>query len=313
MAQETTPVEKMPSWRQRLQADLLLFAVAMIWGSAFVVQRIAALEVGVFWFTGMRFLAGAMVLLPLRYLKAWQPGPLSGVRRGNFAGVAAAGALLWGGGALQQAGLQYTTAGNAGFITGLYVVLIPLIQRFFLRHALRRTIWPAVGLAASGLFLLSTGGQLRLNPGDALELAGAVLWALHVILVSRLVRQINVLSFSIGQYVVCGLLGLSSGLIWEPGGWGALWENAWVVLYAGCLSVGVGYTLQAVGQRISPPADAAILLSLEAVFAVIFEWLILGVILLPVQFLGCAVMLAGMLLAQADAFRAGRQHEVGSY
>lgn len=309
MADKAISALEFPTWRQRLQADLLLFGVAVVWGSAFVVQRIAALEVGVFWFTGMRFLAGALVLLPLKRLRLWQQPAAGRLTPRSLTGVLAAGALLWGGGALQQAGLQYTTAGNAGFITGLYVVLIPLIQRFLLRQSLRRTIWPAVGLAAGGLFLLSTGGQLRLNPGDALELAGAVLWALHVILVSRLVRQISVIQFSIGQYVTCGLLGVLSGLLFEPGGWVALWQNAWVVLYAGCLSVGLGYTLQAAGQRISPPADAAILLSLEAVFAVIFEWLILGVMLLPVQLIGCGVMLAGMLLAQAEAFRAGQRHK----
>lgn len=296
-----------PRFSQRLRADLLLFGVAVIWGSAFVVQRIAAVQVGVFWFTGMRFLAGAAVLLPLAWLPAFQRPGLSGLSRRTLPWVIAAGALLWGGGALQQAGLQTTTAGNAGFITGLYVVFIPLIQSLLFRLRLRRVIWLAAGLAALGLFFLSTGGALRLNPGDALELAGAVLWALHVILVSHLVRRLNVILFSIGQYTACGLLGLASGWLLEPGGWLALQRNAWVVLYAGCLSVGVGYTLQAVGQRVSPPADAAILLSLEAVFAVFFEWLILGVGLRPVQLLGCAIILAGMLLAQAEAFRSGQQ------
>jgi drug/metabolite transporter (DMT)-like permease len=201
--------------------------------------------------------------------------------------------------ALQQAGLQYTTAGNAGFITGLYVVLIPIFLALFWRQRLRRTIWLAALLAVTGLYLLSTGGELRLNRGDLLELAGAVLWALHVIFTGRLVQRLDVLHFAVGQYLACGLASLALGLVFEAKALPALVEYSWAIAYAGLISVGLGYTLQAVGQRIAPPADAAIILSLEAVFAALAGWIFLGELLTPPQLLGCGIMLAGMLLAQA--------------
>lgn len=303
--------------RRRVRADLVLLSVSLIWGSAFVVQRIAALEVGVFLFNGFRFLLAALVLLPVARIDALRQPGLPGLKRGNLGGVVLVGLALFCGTAFQQAGLQFTTAGNAGFITGLYVVLIPLFMALAWRCAGRRaeseeqtarseantaavqkTVWAAALLAALGLFLLSTGGEMRLNPGDALVLVSAVFWALHVILIGRLVGQVDVLPLAIGQYAVCGAANLLVGLGLEADGFAALAREWWVVAYTAVISVGLGYTLQAVGQRVAPPHDAAIILSGEAVFAALFGWLFLGEALAPLQLLGCAVMLAGMLLAQ---------------
>jgi drug/metabolite transporter (DMT)-like permease len=225
---------------------------------------------------------------------------MAGLSRRSLPGVILVGLLLFTGAALQQAGLKYTTAGNAGFITGLYVVIIPLFLALFWRQRLRWITWLGASLAVIGLFLLSTGGQLNLNRGDALELAGAVFWALHVIFTGRLVQRLDVLHFAVGQYLVCGLVSLAFGFIFEAQTLSALANYGWAIAYAGLISVGLGYTLQAVGQRVAPPADAAIILSLEAVFAALAGWIFLGEILGPVQLLGCAVMLAGMLLAQSD-------------
>jgi drug/metabolite transporter (DMT)-like permease len=285
--------------RQRLQADLALLAVAAIWGSAFVVQRLAAIEVGVFLFNGLRFLLAALALAPLAATRVLTGPKMPGLSRRSLPGVILVGLLMAAAAALQQAGLQYTTAGNAGFITGLYVVLIPIFLALFWRQRLRRTIWLAALLAVTGLYLLSTGGELRLNRGDLLELAGAVLWALHVIFTGRLVQRLDVLHFAVGQYLVCGLASLALGLVFEAKALPALVEYSWAIAYAGLISVGLGYTLQAVGQRIAPPADAAIILSLEAVFAALAGWIFLGELLTPPQLLGCGIMLAGMLLAQA--------------
>jgi drug/metabolite transporter (DMT)-like permease len=279
---------------QRLRADLTLLFVSIIWGSAFVVQRLAVMDVGVFIFNGLRFLIGALVLLPL----AWRLGAPQWSRTARW-GIVLAGGLIWGGAALQQAGLRYTTAGNAGFITGLYVVFIPLILALSGRKRPTLIVWVACGLAAVGLFLLSTGGQMRVNPGDALELAGAVFWALHVITVGWLVQKIPVLWLAIGQYLVCAAFSLLSSLLFEPVSSAGLAQGWWTILYTGVLSVGVGYTLQAKGQELAPPADAAIILSSEAIFAALSGWVFLGELLAPLQLLGCAVMLAGMLLAQA--------------
>ena len=293
-----------PAHLRRLQADLILLLVAIVWGSAFVAQRVAADQMGVFLFNGLRFLMGALILLPLRLPFAWRretraekPAALSA---GDQVRILLVGGLLFAAAAFQQFGLRFTTAGNAGFITGLYVVLVPLFLAFGWRYWPRPLIWPASLLAAAGLFLLSTGGRLVLNPGDGLELAGAVLWALHVIFIGRLVQRVDILRLAIGQYLVCGLLSLAAGLLLEGVNWPGLINAWWTVAYTGMFSIGLGYTLQAVGQRVAPAADAAILLSMEAVFAALFGWFLLGEQLAAPQLLGCGLMLAGMLLAQTQ-------------
>lgn len=283
----------------RLKADLALLAVAVIWGSAFVAQRLAAVEAGIYLFNGLRFLLAGLALAPLAASRLLTGPDMPGLSRKNMPGVILVGLLLVGGAALQQAGLKYTTAGNAGFITGLYVVIIPLLLALFWRQRLRWISWLGAIMAVIGLFLLSTGGQLRLNRGDALELAGAVFWALHVIFTGRLVQRLDVLHFAVGQYLVCGLVSLAIGLAFEAHTFPRLAEVGWAIAYTGLISVGLGYTLQAVGQRVAPPADAAIILSLEAVFAALAGWIFLSETLGGLQLLGCGIMLLGMLLAQS--------------
>ena len=320
--------------RARLQADLTLLLVAAIWGSAFAAQRVAALHMGAFLFNGLRFLLGALVLLPW----AWRsPGrarhlklddlpestadlrlPKPSATDLRLPGIALAGLLLFGAISFQQVGLRHTTASNAGFITGLYVIFIPLILALPRAggRVPRPAVWVAAGMAAAGLFLLSTGGTLRLAEGDALELACAVLFAFHVIWIGRLVQRVDALHVALGQDLVCGLLSvamharpaavavgarstsLGVGLAFEVGGLPTSPEAWWAVVYTGVFSTAIGYTLQAVGQRVAPAADAAIILSLEAVFAAAFGWMLLGEHLSAVQLAGCGLMLAGMLLAQ---------------
>lgn len=297
--------------RQRIRADLMLLSVSVIWGSAFVAQRVVAASTSVFLFNGFRFLLGALILLPFAWWgtrrnsaktprKTWSALVSS---RTALGGIIIAGLLIAGGATLQQAGLRFTTAGNAGFITGLYVVLIPIIQALILRQPIQPAIWLAAILAAIGLFLLSTGGQFRINLGDALELAGAAFWAIHMIWIGRMVARVPLLHLAIGQYLVCGLLSVLLGLILEAGVLPGLQDAGWAILYTGILSVGLGYTLQAAGQRVAPPSDAAIILSSEAIFAALFGWWLLNEQLSAIQLFGCGVMLSGMLLAQADSLR----------
>jgi len=297
-------IEPGPDRKKRLAADSALALVAVIWGSAFVVQRIASAEVGTFLFNGARFILGALVLIPVSRLGFASLGRDRKPSRIEALGIVLAGIILLGGAAFQQAGLRYTTAGNAGFITGLYVVFIPLILAVVFRQTPRPAIWLGAIMAATGLFLLSTGGSLTFNPGDLLELIGALFWASHVILIGRLVSRVNVMRVVIGQYLVCGLLSLAVGLAITGESLPILWESRWAVAYTGILSVGVGYTLQAAAQREAPPADAAIILSMEAVFAALFGWLFLDERLSFIQLAGCAIMLTGMLLAQVDALQA---------
>jgi len=207
--------------------------------------------------------------------------------------------LLYAAYSFQTFGLQYTSAGNAGFITGLYVVLIPLYLALVLRRPPRRLVWLAAGLASLGLFLLSTGGSLALAPGDAYELAGAAMWASHVLLIGWLVGRANVYPLAVFQYLTCAALSLGVGWWLEPYQFQELSGLWWAVLYTGVFSIGLGYTLQAVGQKVAPPADAAIILSCEAAFAALSGWILLDERLNAIQLAGCGLMLLGMILAQA--------------
>jgi drug/metabolite transporter (DMT)-like permease len=283
--------------RERLKADLLLILTAGVWGAAFVAQRTAAQNTSVFLFNGLRFLLGALVLLPL----AWRNGSLTSPvikRRQALIGILVAGLLIFTAATFQQMGLRYTTAGNAGFISGLYVVFIPVILAIGGRQRQRPAIWIAVLLATTGLFLLSTGGRLQLTLGDSLELVGSLVFAFHMIWIGQQVQRIPVLPLAIGQYLFTGLLSLGIGVFIEPGAALDL-SDAWLsIFYTGIFSIGMGYTLQAIGQRIAPPTDAAILLSMEAPFAALSGWLILDERLSAIQMLGCGLMLTAMLLAQ---------------
>lgn len=285
----------LPNRSERLRADLILLLVAVIWGSAFVAQRVAAQQMGVNYFNGLRFLVAALFLLApaWRSIRKWALSPDKAI-----AGVVLAGLFLFGGTTLQQWGLRYTSAGNAGFITGLYVVFIPLILSLGWRQTLPRSVWLAAICSAAGLFLLSTGGSLTINPGDVLVLAGAVLWACHVILIGRLVRQIEVLPLAVGQYLVTGILSLLVSLLIEESSTRILGSAWWTIAYTGVLSVAFGYTLQVVGQKVAPPTDAAIILSGEAVFAALSGWVLLDERLGTLQLTGCALILTGILIAQ---------------
>lgn len=280
----------------RLKADLTLLLVALVWGSAFAAQRIIGEMGNVFLFNGLRFLLGALLLWP--FLRG-KPG----LDRSGWKWVFVAGAVLFVASALQQAGLVYTTAGNAGFITSLYVVLVPIVLFFGWKE---RPFWTqivAVFLAIGGGYLLSTGGEFHIQPGDLLELAGALFWAFHVVVLGKFASRYDALRFSAGQFLVSGMLNLGVGAFTETIPMAQIWLFVGALLYTAIFSVGVGYTLQVWAQRHTPPTDAAILLSLEAVFAVIFGWLVLGEVLSPIQALGCGLIFVAVLLAQIQIGR----------
>jgi drug/metabolite transporter (DMT)-like permease len=273
----------------RLKADLTLLFVSMLWGSAFVFQRIVGEQGGVYYFNGMRFLLGALILLP--FIRKRKPVP-----RGQWLWMSIAGAILFIASALQQAGMQYTTAGNAGFITSLSVVIVPFVLLIGWRERPRRLAVVAVIMGGVGAYLLSTGGSFKVQKGDALELAGAFFWALHLVLLGKFALRFESIPFAAGQFVLAGLLNLFAGLILEK----PLINGAVVgaVVYTAVFSVGIGYTLQVWGQRFTPPTDAALILSLEAVFAVLSAWLFLSETLALIQIIGCVLILGGVLLTQ---------------
>ncbi|MBA7671299.1 hypothetical protein ES703_79455 [subsurface metagenome] len=283
------------------RADFLLMVAAIIWGSAFVAQRVGMSHVGPLTFNGIRFALGAMVLLPL--IRRRDPEPEVAGRPAQHGmvwltvgGGALAGLVLFIAATLQQVGLVYTTAGKAGFITGLYVIIVPLLGLLW-GYRPGWGGWLGAGLATVGLYLLSVTGTFTFAPGDLWELFGALFWAIHVLLLSWLSPRMDGIRLACAQYVICALLSLIvagfTEAITRDGLHGALIP----ILYGGILSVGVAYTLQVVAQRDAPPTHAAIILSLEAVFAALAGWLILDEMLSLRGLIGCVLMFSGMLTA----------------
>lgn len=283
--------------RQVAKSDGVLLIAAVIWGIAFVAQRVGMDFVGPFTFNGIRFALGCLVLVPF-ILKnnSSQEGGGPGFRTIGWGG-AAAGAALFAGASLQQVGLVYTTAGNAGFITGLYVVIVPILGLFFGQRTDAGTWWGAF-LAASGLYLLSITEGFHLAFGDLLELLGAFVWAGHVLIIGWLSPRFSAVKLAFFQFAACSALSLVTAAVFEPISMTAIHRAGIPILYGGLLSVGVAYTLQVVGQKQAHPAHAAILLSLEAVFAAIGGRLLLEETMTPRGLVGCGLMMLGMLLTQ---------------
>lgn len=279
------------------RADLLLLLVALIWGFGFVAQRAGMEHIGPYTFNGIRFLLGGLCLVPLVLRRSRPPLPSLKERIPLAWAGLLAGSFLFVAATLQQVGLQYTTAGKAGFITGLYVVLVPMIGLFF-RQQTTAGAWIGATAATVGLYLLSVTGDFRIEFGDLLELIGALFWAGHVLILSWLSPRTSPVRLALVQFMVCGVFSLCVGLALEPIVPQALVAAAIPILYGGVCSVGAGYTLQVVVQRKAHPSHAAILLSLESPFAALGGWLLLGEILSGRALVGCSLMLAGMLLSQ---------------
>ncbi len=281
-----------------LKSDILLLLTSIIWGFAFVAQRVGMNYVGPFVFNGVRFALGSLSLIPLLLITRKRGNsppntpPKTVILGGSLAGLA-----LFIGASLQQIGIIYTTAGKAGFITGLYVVIVPILG-MFLKQRTGIGTWIGAILAAIGLYFLSITGKFTITFGDLLELIGAFFWAGHVHLIGWFSPKIKPIKLAFFQFVACSVLSLLTAIFVEVITPQSLLEAGIPILYGGILSVGVAYTLQVVAQRDAHPAHVAILLSLEAVFAVIGGWIILGETLSLRGLLGCALMLAGMLVSQ---------------
>jgi drug/metabolite transporter (DMT)-like permease len=286
-------------------ADGLLLLAAAIWGFAFVAQRVGMEHVGPFGFTGVRFALGCLVLTPL-LLRRDPPPRLGGpAAPGSLSGGIVAGLVLFAGASFQQVALVYTTAGNAGFITGLYVVLVPLLG-VAVGQRTHSGAWIGAGLAAVGLYLLSVADGLTIAAGDLLALIGTVFWAVHVHLIGWLSPRRDPIALAFVQNATCSGLSLAVSAVLEQNSLAAYGAAALPILYGGVLSVGVAYTLQVVAQRRAKPTHAAIILSLEAVFAALGGRIFLGEVVSSRGLGGCGLMFAGMLLSQLWRPREGR-------
>lgn len=286
-------------------ADLLLLIIAAIWGFAFVAQRMGMDHIGPFAFNAIRFALGAISLVPLIIWRnrkkpaGKQTGEAS--RKALLTGGVLAGGLLFLAASLQQVGIVHTTAGNAGFITGLYMVFVPVLGLTLGQRTAKGTIF-GIALAAIGLCLLSVTDKFTMAWGDLLVLLAAFFFAGHILTISRYSPRTDPMKLAFLQFTFCSLLSMAVAIMVESitleGISGALIP----ILYGGLASVGVAYTLQVFAQKRAHPSHASIIMGLEAVFAVFGGWLFLSEVLSLRGFLGCTLMLAGMLASQLSLF-----------
>ena len=280
-------------------ANSLLLITAVIWGLGFVAQVLGMNYLSPFAFIGARFLLGAASLMPLVvffYYRNWLP---QSSLRTVLIGSLVLGVILFAAGSLQQVGIVYSNASNAGFITGLYMVLVPLIGLAF-RHRPGLNAWLGAVLALVGLFLLSVKADFSMGYGDTLLLIGAVGWALHILAIDHFASRAAPLLLALGQFIVCGVLAVGVSVVWETTTWDQMRAATNVLIYAGVITVGVAYTLQVIAQERADPTHAAIILSLEAVFGAIGGYLFLQEQLTSRELWGCTLMLAGMLVSQVS-------------
>jgi len=294
----------------RLKANLILLLAALIWGLAFVAQKIGAKYLGAFTFNGIRFALGSLSLIPLILFQTKKKQKLAEKNQptANFLipGIII-GLILFSAASLQQIGLATTTTGKAAFITGLYLVLVPFFG-IFLKHSIKLNMWVGAVLATIGLYILSVNEQFSIAHGDLLELIGAVLWAFHILTIDYFSKKVDPLKLSCIQFTTCSVLSLMVAIIFEKITLNALWQALIPILYGGIFSVGIAFTLQVIGQKYAKPSDAAIILSMEAIFASLGGLIILHENLGLQGYLGCALMLLGMLLSQLEVSPEKNQH-----
>ena len=287
-----------------LPGEALLLMTAIVWGTGFVAQRKAMEGMQPFTFIALRFFLGCLVLLPALIFKnaGWQSTTektldWKGLLRGMVLASVLPGLFLFAGTSMQQLGIMTTSASKAGFLTALYLVLVPVFGLFLGKRA-NLWVWIGVALALLGVWFLSVNLQLSIQKGDILILIGAMFWALQILALDHFTPKLDALELAFGQFLTAAVLGLVASLIVEsgpmvsnPSAWGPL-------LYSGIVAVGIGFTLQVFGQSKVDPALASLIMSLEAVFALLGGMLFLGERLSGREWLGSAVMLAAVILVQ---------------
>jgi drug/metabolite transporter (DMT)-like permease len=271
---------------------------AGIWGGAFVAQKAGMKHIGPFAFNGIRFALGALCLIPVFLFKKRKIGnTVNKKKHPTFSGGLFLGFVLFAAASFQQVGIVKSTAGNAGFITSLYIILVPFLG-IFIKHKIPKEVWAGSVLAIIGLYFLSVNNQFQMSPGDGLILISAFFWAAHIILIGYYAPKTDIPLLSIIQFSVSSLLNLIAAGIFETIQVEMIINALYPILYGGIMSIGVAYTLQAVGQKNIEPPKAAIILSLESVFALIGGIVLLNEILNLRKAFGALTMLTGLIISQ---------------
>ncbi len=280
----------------------MLILTAFIWGTAFVAQSVGMDYLGPFTFNGVRSLIGGVALIPCIWLlqklnDKSEPVTEERNRKDLLIGGISCGVLLFAASSLQQVGIQYTTAGKAGFITAFYIVFVPVLG-IFLGKKTGWKVWTAVILALAGLYFLCITEKFTIGKGDIFLFACALVFSLHILVIDYFSPKVEGVKMSCVQFLVCGIISLPFMFLLETPRMGAIVDAAWPLLYAGVLSCGVAYTLQIIGQKNVNPAIASLILSLESCFSVLAGWVILGEKLSVRESIGCILMFAAIILAQ---------------
>ncbi len=271
----------------------IIFIPPVVWGLSFVVQRNATSIIEPFGFNAARYLVAALVVIP--FFRLGQSDTNVSLLKKIYFGTLT-GILLYGGSAFQQIGLELTTAGKSAFITGLYVIWIPCLARL-LGQKIEKSVWLGGCIALVGLYLLSGLESGDLNRGDVMTFLGSICWAGHVLMVERCAKSLNSYKFCALQFIACSILSFFTSLQVEQVTSEQLQMSIWGILYTGAISVGIGHTLQTIGQRYVSSSKAALILSTEAVFGALFGWVFLSEILSPVAMLGCVLMFLGIVIS----------------
>ena len=295
------------SKKMKIMSAFMLMLTAMIWGFAFVAQRVGAESVSAFYFNGLRFALGAFSLIPVILIFEKEKFDKAKFKITLIAGVIG-GIVLFVAAALQQFGIEITqSAGKAGFITGLYTVLVPVISFVVYKKKNSVGVWIGAVLAVFGLFLLSVSESFSIGLGDLVLFIGAIFWAIHILVVDKFIARISPLKFAMIQFAVCASLNLIFAVFFESITLEAIKTALVPLLYGGLASVGVAYTLQIIAQKYSDPNFAAIVFSLESVFSAIGGALILGEKMSNRGYIGCVLIFGGIIISQ---LKFGKKKEV---
>ena len=286
--------------KTKIKSTILLFLTAIIWGFAFVAQRVGAEFVGAFTFNGIRFLLGFLSLIPVILIFEKDKFNIESLKKTLLPGLLA-GIVLFIASTLQQYGVEITqSAGKAGFLTGLYTVLVPLIRFVMGKKTSAFTFLGAIFALAGLFFLCMTGSDISFGLGDIVLIIGAFFWAGHILVVDKHVNNISPLKFSLVQFFVCGVLSIIFALILENINLAAVKSAGIPILYGGLMSVGVAYTCQILGQRDADPTFASIVFSTESVFSAIGGAIILNEVMSGRGYLGCVLIFIGIVLSQLN-------------
>lgn len=285
---------------QQYKGSVLLLLTAMIWGAALVAQSVSMDLIGPFTFQCARSILGALVLLPVIAVFSRDRGgeakaPVE--RKTQWIAGLLCGCIFFAACGLQQCGLVYTTAGKAGFITALYIVLVPVAGVFF-RRKVGWNIWTGVVIAVAGLYLLCVTEGFSVGAGDFLVFLSSLAFGAHILVIDHFSPKVDGVKLSCMQFAVNAVLSGVCMLLFEQPSMATVLDCWLPIAYAGILSGGLAYTLQIIGQRYTSPTVASLLLSLESVFAVLFGWLLLHEALSPRELTGCVLMFAAIILAQ---------------